>query len=171
MFRNIFYKISDWFSHKDPYDLYKPGERLIYHYYDGIKTVSADPLRLYRQMMDVGPELSVEIKVSRSASKDASKAHVDAIKHIRSIFDIKPYEEGGLTEVECLQLLDHFWIYTGHLKKNSSPSPTSVEATLATSASTSGGSPPTSNMQACGSTANGPSTAPPAPLPTGSASV
>ena len=101
--------IKSWFvSNKEHLDLYHPKQRVIYHFWDGKKVVDADPMPIYKAMMTVGPELSVDLKVSNSVSKDAGKAHDAAIVKIRKIFRVKSLDEGGITEAECVQLLEHF---------------------------------------------------------------
>lgn len=150
-------------------DVYHPRERLIYYYWNGAKHVAADPIALYKRMMAQGPELSIDIKVANSASKDAGKAHDALVGRIRTIFDLKPLTDGGLSELESAQLLDHFLVYCERLKKNSSPSPTS-STTTADSPTSSPTVPPTSNSSVSGSTANGPSTDGPGPSPMASGS-
>lgn len=100
--------------------VYRLQDRLIYKYWNGNEEIIADPLVLYKKMMARGPELSIDIKVSTSISKDADKAHDQAILKIREIFSVKSLDEGGLTELETVQLLDHFLLYCEEIKKNSS---------------------------------------------------
>lgn len=157
-------------SRKDEVEVYRPKERMIYAYFDGEKEVKADPLALFKKVAAVGPELSVSLKVSRSLSKDAAKASDEADASIRQLFGVKPFGEGGLTEVECLQLLDHFMAYCDDLKKKGSPSPTSSTPTGA-SPSTSDGAPTTQTSSPSGSTNGAPSTGAPTPSPTGAGSA
>ena len=155
-----------WFR-KNRGDLYRPGERLIYSYFNGQKIVRADPLRLYKRVMEYGPELSINLKVAKSPMKDADKCHTDAVKRCREIFDVKPVEDGGLTELETIDLLDHFLLYTQALKKNTKNSPTDVESpSLLASEQPTDASQPTANLPDSGSTASASSTAPPEPSPT-----
>ena len=42
---------------------------------------------------------------------------------VRDIFDIKLPDEGGLTELECFELLRAFIAYTGFQKKSGDPTP------------------------------------------------
>lgn len=106
-------------------DLFKPSERRIYRYWDGKEVLSKDPMELWKRLMDVAPELNVDIKLSRSPSKDAMKGYQGAVNKTRKVFEVKTYEEQGLTDVECMLLLDHFLNYMGAVKKNSEISPTS----------------------------------------------
>lgn len=111
---------------RDDFDIYRPKERLIYTYWNGRETVQADPLTLYKKMMQVGPELSIDIKVANSESKDANKAHDGVIRKIRGIFNTLPMESGGLSEIETCELLDHFLVFCETVKKNMNPSATSL---------------------------------------------
>ena len=99
---------------------YSVNERLIYQYFDGTKVVRADPLILFKKVMNVGLELSVDMKVANSPMKSAGESYTKAVGKIRSLFAIKPFEEGGLTEVESFGLLNHFLDYCEQVKKNSS---------------------------------------------------
>lgn len=125
--------LASWLLKRDDedmeWDLYKPKERKVYRFFDGEKEILADPMLLYKRFMDVAPEMRISWKVARSPSKDATKAHNDLIGNIRRIFELKPLAEGGLSEPEVEDLLDHFLIYVERIKKNSRPSATSPAAT------------------------------------------
>lgn len=150
---------------EEEYNLYKPKERLIYTYWDGFKDVACDPYVLYKKLMAKGTDLSIDIKVANSQSKDAAAAHNSMIAKLRIIFDLKSYEEGGLTELETIGLMDHFLLFARRVKKNTSHFPTSQTATSDSSPSSTEGNRPTTNGSDSGSTANEPSTAEPPPSP------
>jgi hypothetical protein len=154
---------------EETYDLFMPEDRLIFNYWDGKEVVRVDPIVLYKKMQEKGPEMSIDIKVAHSMSKDANTAHSSLVKKIRDIFGVKAYEEGGLTELETTQLLDHFLLFCHLLKKNSSPSPTSPTETSSPSEPSSEGPPPTPNGPGTGSTENEYSTDGQPPSPTGPA--
>ena len=147
------------------YDLYRPAERQIYKFWDGKKEVADDPMLLYKRMMDVGPELSINIKVANSPLKDAGEAHTKMLEQIRNIFRVAPLAAGGLTEYETVGLLDHFLLYCAELKKNLRSFATLPGSLAAASANSSAASPPTEKPSESGSTANAPSTAGPPPSP------
>lgn len=147
----------------DPLDIYKPRERRIYYYFDGAKQVAADPMVLYKRLMSKEPDLSFDMKLATSESKDATKGHNNAVAKLRDVFSVKPLEEGGLTELEAIDLFDHFMEWSGMVKKNSSPSATSPTATLGSTGSSLEGSPPSPNSLGSGSTASEPSTEEPVP--------
>lgn len=120
----MFRRLLDWLcgkigSPEERYDYWTPGERMIFRYFNGSKTVAADPLVLYKRMMEVWPELSIDINVSISPLKEAPEAHNKAVQKIRKIFAVGTLEEGGLTDVECFQILEQFQTYSGWVKKNS----------------------------------------------------
>lgn len=149
------------FGKRKTYDIYHPKERLIYSYFDGQKVIHADPLQLERKLMNVGPELSIDIKVARSISHDAVTAHVNMIEQCRSIFNVKPIEEGGLTELETVLLLEHYLAYTDEVKKNLNRTATLATGTWAPSGPSLRESPPIPNSSASGSTGEGNTTVAP----------
>lgn len=155
----------------DRYDIYQPAERLIFEFFDGSKVVKADPMRIYKRIMACGTELSTDQKLAVSPSKDAVKGHENMLKKIREIFDIKPLEEGGLTEFETAELLDSFLLYAHMIKKNSSPTTTiQEEASQPTPPPTKEAeNPTTSNDSASGSTGGVPFTGQPRPWRSGRA--
>src|SRR5207248_2432217 len=107
----MFAWLGKWFGRKDSFAMYNPRQRATYSYFDGTAVRPVDPLILYKRLMDKGPELAIDIKVSQSASKDAAKAHAGLVAKIREIFTVKPLEEGGLSEVEAIALFEHFVAY------------------------------------------------------------
>lgn len=153
------------------YDLYAPKERQIYRYWNGQSVILADPMLIWKRLTAVGPELSVHLKVAMSPMPDADKEHEHAARKIRGIFDLKPLAEGGLTEAEALELLDHFLAYCEQVKKNSksvmTPSPSPAIWQGSTFPATPP-SPPTSSTSDSGSTANGRNTASPQASPSAS---
>lgn len=150
----------------EKYDLFMPEERLIYHYWNGQDIVAMDPLVLYKKMQQVGPELSIDMVVAHSASKDANTAHTGLVVKIRNIFNVKNLGEGGLSEFETVQLLDHFLIYCESLKKNMSSYATSPMVTSSHSVPSTAARQPTTSSVGSGSTESVPSTGEPVPLPT-----
>ena len=122
----------NWFKKSN--DVYSPKERKIFSYFDGEKTVKADPVALYRRVMDKGPSLSIDMSVSTSASKDAEKAQKELVDNVRTIFNVKPLANeiectGTLTDTEVLYLLDQFMDYASDVKKNSKTLPTTPPIT------------------------------------------
>lgn len=157
----MFSWIWKWLSKPRTLDVYAPRERLIWSYFDGIRQVRADPLVLWKRLMDQGPELSIDIKVAGSASKDAGKASDAVTRKIRDIFSLQPLKnglevEGTLTDAECCDLLDTFMEWCESIKKKSRPSVTSSRPTEDSTSSSAEG-PTTEPSSGSGSTGSGPS--------------
>lgn len=152
----------------DFYSVYKPGQRLIYKYWNGKDWVFTDPMVIYQKMAAVGPELYIDMKLSESISKDAPLGRRNLLKKIRDIFDVKLYEEGGLTQTETVNLLFHFITYCEWIKKNSSLLPTPVVAPSPSTPQPSSPdvAPTTPPSSDSGSSKDEPSSGPPEPLPT-----
>lgn len=120
---------------KDKYAMYSPKEREIYCYFNGEKAVRADPMPLFKSIMDQYNDLSIDFKMAAMPSKDASKAWDNAVGRVRAIFGIKKLEDGGLTERETVDLYNHFWDFIEAVKKNSPSYQTPPADGLPTSAS------------------------------------
>lgn len=148
MFRRLYF----WLF-KDRYDYYHPGERKLYKYFNGKEMVTEDPMVLYKKIMDVGPELDVDWKLAMSISKDARLGHNKLVEKVRKVFAIPPLKEGGLTETETVDLLFHFMIYTGMIKKNSQTVATPATAPSPSTESSPAGESATTNTSDSGSTA------------------
>ena len=151
-----------WESRPAEAGVYAPKDRLIYHYCNGERVVAADPSVLYRRLMDIGPELNADIALAGSPSKAARDAVGKAEWKLRQLFELKPFSEGGLGEVEAYELLDHFLGYCTSVKKNLAKLPIYCKNTPAIPSAAEA----TSSSSASGSTASEPSTAAPEPLPT-----
>lgn len=157
-------------------DLFRPSERLIYRYWNGEEEVSADPIELYKSVMEVWPDIDRELKLCTHVSSlggfnDSFSAHGKMVDRIRKIFKIKPLGEGGLTDDELVGLIDHFLLYTMSVKKNSRLFPTVPMAILRALQSSSDENPPTTNSSDSGETATESSTDAPVPSNTESRSL
>lgn len=147
-------------------DCYKPSERLIYKYWDGEKEVLADPIVLYRRIMSKAAELDADMSAAKFPGfEKAEEAHASLVSKLQKLFKVRPMAEGGLTDTQLEELLDHFLAYCDWLKKKPLTTPTCVGETSASSDSSSVENPATTNMSASGSTESEPSTALPTPLP------
>ena len=162
-------------------DFYSPGEKLIYSFFNGKEVVHADPMSLYKRVAARGGDLDTSRKVARSQlmkPADVAKAHDDVIRYIREIFDL-PVPKGldctdTLTEEQCVDLLDHFYMFVGVKKNSVNPTPMPAGETLGASPSSSGDAPATPSSSASGSAASENSTEkvepPPSPSPSPSVS-
>lgn len=108
----------------DELSVFKAEDMLIYSYDNGQGTVKADPMVLFKRYAEKIEEIKVDLKVAQSPMKDADQAYDKGLERIRWVFDIKPYSEGGLTEVKTLELFYHFSRFIMDIKKNSSGTPT-----------------------------------------------
>ncbi len=151
------------FKRRDPMELYTPKERAIFWFFDGQTVRKADPMVLFKRVMDKANDISIAYKVARSESKDARLYHEKFIGYIRDIFEIKRLEEGGLTETETATLLDRLMDYIDDVKKNSSPLPP-LPAPSPSSSSPSDASPATPNGSASTSTEKTETTESPPPF-------
>lgn len=136
-------------------DLFTVKQREIYSYFDGTKVRKADPLPVYRRLKDAAPDLEVEFRVARSEMKNADEHYTKAVERIRKIFLLEPFDNGGLTDMECVALFDHFWKYSGGVKKKAQPVPTpsggTSESTPQNTNPDTGKMPPTSTTTDFGS--------------------
>lgn len=164
-------------------DVYHPRERLIFRYFNGHRTVLADPLVLCQRVSSRGKELDRLQVVARSTliqPKVAEEHRVEYVAHLRDVFKIPPlvdsFEvgEGGratLTDTEVEGLLDQFMWFCDSVKKNSKQLRTTYESSQEPPETTSEpAASPTSPTSGSGSTEPTAPSEPPAPSPTGSGS-
>ena len=144
----------------DDLGFYQPKEREIYRYFNGTEVISADPLTLYKRVIDKADDLDSNIKALNFPNYNGvTECHNKLVEDLRVVFGVKSVEEGGLTETEVEHLLTHFLNYCDTVKKNWSIIPIPSKATLGSMPST-GPSPtpeanlPTQNISASGSTDN-----------------
>lgn len=151
------------------FDLYAPAERQIFHYWNGVEIVKADPVELLRKMAGISAELAVNWKLALSPSGAAPRAYADMLVQIRDLFGVKPLAEGGLTETETIGLMDAFLEYVEQVKKNSGSTETSW--ILPVTPPSPAEDPPTPSSSDSGSTESEASSTPPTPPPSESESA
>jgi hypothetical protein len=158
-------------------EVFSPEQQKIYVYWNGQKNpdgskvwIQADPMPLYKELLESGPEIAGWIAVIQVESKDAGKAHNDLCARLRMIFNIPPlvnkYQfppNGTLTDTAVGLLMDHFMAFAERVKKNSPTTPTPATAPSPNTEPSSVAPSNTSNGSDSGSTAGGPSTDLPAP--------
>ena len=126
-------------------EVWKPKDRAIYRYANGERDangepiiVSVDPYKVLSQFQQVeGFDVEIGIVSSYAAPlKERGKSWDFVCKSIREIFKIgEPLfdKEGnavsGLLDEECVELLTHFRLSMGELKKNMPSSPISSSNT------------------------------------------
>lgn len=97
---------------------YRVKVRKLYSYWDGRNYTAADPMEISKRLFRVGQSLSIDMKVAAFPNYPAAPAaHDSVISTIRDIFQLRPFLEDGLSEAECIELLNHFLIYIGMMKK------------------------------------------------------
>lgn len=97
---------------------YSAKRRKIYTYWNGKAYVQADPMELAKKLFQVGQALSIDMKIAAFPNYPAApSAHDSMVATIRELFDLVPLPEGGLSESESVDLLNHFLIYLGMMKK------------------------------------------------------
>jgi hypothetical protein len=148
------------------FDVYDPGERLIFHHFDGQKVIPADPVVIERRLARIWNDLAVDMRMAvletmpgekeDKASERREKAREACWPRIRYAFNLKTLEDGGPTPTECEDLLFKFLSYRDEVKKNSRTSPTT--STPSPESPTSQEGPPTSSTSASGSTGSESST-------------
>lgn len=154
-------------------DLFDPKERMIYEHMYGYNAagekvfVRKDPMALWQRVTEQQASIDADIKVARSPSRAAAERYAALCLKLRGIFQIPPFDQGGLPDALLLQLLGHFLAYTDSLKKNSPQTSTSATATLSATPNTSESAPAgksdTPSTSGSTSTAAGGCTASPTP--------
>lgn len=99
------------------------GDRCIFGFWDGTRWRRVDPLPVFRAI-----ESDPEFNVSRDPGlydRGDPDATARAVAAVKRAFGVETFDgERGLTETECLLLLNEFWAYCGDVKKKASQQPT-----------------------------------------------
>jgi len=94
--------------------------RLLFRFWNGSRFVSSDPFILLRKLLNTD-KFDAEMDLKKLEIPDA-KIVTEKIgfiaEGVREIFSLPPYEKGGLTELECVQLLMEFSEFLERIKKN-----------------------------------------------------
>lgn len=128
-------------------DQEKP-ERQIFHFWNGFADCSADPILIYRYL-ESDPDFDRETHLDQAGKGDMAAWEI-SVKAVRRAFAVEPYDEGGLTELECLDLLGDFYTYLESLQKKTPNSASLQQSTAPTSPNLS--EPTTSDMSRSGGT-------------------
>lgn len=133
--------------------------RGLFFFHDGRRWRSSDPLDVARKLFthpefdwDETPQL---LLTGRAVVQLESFRIIGTA--VRDALQIPPVEQGGLTDLECLDVLTEFRGYLGDVKKNGSLFPISPDSTDSPSVAGSGTKPGSD----CGSMDIGPCCAPP----------
>jgi len=170
----MLHSITVWFLQCLGFD-----PRGIFSFHDGRRYRHVDPIEVARRLWAVtieqqpfqqmpglprvagmeAPPLPFDANSARRLiasgnGEEVQQGYSEMAQAARQAFLVKSYDEGGLTELECANLIDRFELYLGDVKKNASGSPISSASTGSTKKS------PTSSESGSGSTSIDSSSAP-----------
>lgn len=98
----------------------RPGsqdrERYIFRYHDGLADKAADPMAAWLAL-EGHSEFVPDRDMERLAKGDAT-AIPPTVAAAREAFTLPTLADGGLTDLECLELLTRFYDFLGELKKS-----------------------------------------------------
>lgn len=103
--------------------------RGIFSFWDGRRWRHSDPIVIARKLWSVVIDgMPFDSDASRDLIRtnigtQLQKGYLDTSFAVCEAFDILPLAAGGLTELECAQLLDRFEDYLGDVKKNGNGKP------------------------------------------------
>lgn len=97
---------------------------MLFRFWNGTKFVSADPFVLLRKLVntdkcDIDEDLK---KLKIPDPKIVTNTISNIAEGVREIFEVPAFENGGLTELECVQLVMEFMGFTERVKKNGASS-------------------------------------------------
>lgn len=159
--------------------MYKPKERKIYQFFDGERDRKVDPLAVERALKQAGgDQLGAWLKTLEMAgqidpasvpadglaakmAQQSEDSLVGIVRTVRAGFGLKAFEDDGLTELECVELLCDFINYKQKLLESARPlasSPPSTAAAVSAGSVTaptadSSGVPPESGSDSSGNSA------------------
>lgn len=134
-------------------------QRGLFRFYDGRRWQNADPLSVARALF-TDPEFDWDetpLLLQTGQAVVQLQAVATIARAVRLAFGLTPFADEGLSELECLELLEEFRRYLGDVKKNGSLFPISPDCMELPSAIGS----PTKDASACGSMPAGPLSGPP----------
>jgi len=113
--------------------LYRLGAdpRGLFSFHDGRRWRYVDPMEAARTLWSLPgfeSDKSREL-IASGVGTLMAQGFAEIATAVRSVFDVAPASQGGLTELECRELLDRFEFYLGAVKKNGSPGRISSDAT------------------------------------------
>lgn len=114
--------------------------RGIFQFWDGERERYVDPFEILRAISS-DTEVNLETESALMLAGDDA-ATLKTVQLVRRAFGVKHFNEGGLLEAECLELIERFYDFLGALKKNISESPISSTPMESASSTTSTGPEP-----------------------------
>lgn len=111
----LFEKFKNWFFARA-----LNRHRLLFRYWDGSRFISSDPFVLLRKLTNTDKfDMEADLKMLSVHDVKIITQKVGYIAEgIREIFGLKNFESGGLSELECVQLLLMFRDFLEGVKKN-----------------------------------------------------
>lgn len=110
----------------------------VFEFHDGTRRRRADPLAAYVALRSHPefdwtrhPTIAGE-ELTDANGKDFSSLRT-TVAAVRGVFAVPAFEAGGLTDFDCLGLLERFETYCDGVKKNASPTPISPPPTASPS--------------------------------------
>ncbi len=119
--------------------------RGIFSFHDGFRWRRVDPMVVARRLWSVSvkqaeipgltsPDVAFDMDTSRKLiasgiGSQIQQGYAEISQAVREAFQIPDLEQGGLTEIECDELLGKFNTYLGDVKKNGSGKPISSPST------------------------------------------
>lgn len=122
-----------WFKNRR-----RKAQREIFQFWDGRRDRRADPLATWRGYL-THKTFNLQIHPALVESGDVEAIGVVAAA-TRDVFGVPSFEDGGLTEQECLELTVQFFSWIDEVKKNTRILPTSRPLTEPQTSDTSSGS-------------------------------
>lgn len=104
--------------------------RLLFRFWDGSRFISSDPFVLLRRLTNTEKfDMESDLKMLQIPDPKIVTQKIGYIADgVREIFDLKNFESGGLSELECVQLLLTFSDFLDTVKKNGVLNPNSSPA-------------------------------------------
>jgi hypothetical protein len=97
--------------------------RFIFTYWNGNRIVTGDPMTIWRALQQHEDFREDDFKLMKVAAlRDRTIGKLAGI--VRDVFSVKTPDAGGLTELECIDLLKAFLVYSGFQKKSTEQTPT-----------------------------------------------
>ncbi len=163
MFSKFFSWVKSLFTTNSLYlpfnelDLYTEKDRVIFSFFDGEKIRKVDPMPLYRKYMEIANEVSADFQAFSSPipNKFAATSYQNCISKISAMFELKPFDQGGLLETEVINTYMDYLAFCEDIKKKLNPPQTPPEGASPVPSPSgppdTGGFPPISSTSATGS--------------------
>jgi hypothetical protein len=89
-------------------------DRNVFPFFDGKVTRKVDPLMILDRITTSGFDMQEDMQAVLNDDEDATRKFM---KMVRQVFNVRQYEDGGLTNLECSDMFDEFVTFIYELKK------------------------------------------------------